>query len=434
MNPKPKILIASTSAGECTGYARVSWHIVNGLAARGWDVVHFGFQRIMPESGRAYDERVTVIDVGQMMGDRMSFGESAFPQIVKAVDPDIVMIYNDCLVITSFLQQLRDAGVTPKKLVIYLDLVHDCQIASLIEPIMNASDMVLVFTPHWKRSLEMRYGHATPIVVVPHGIDGFVSPVDQREARQRLGIPLKGFLIVNSNRNSYRKALDVTIRVFLEVLAKSDGDVFLFLNCNSQSDSGFDFVDIITHECRRVGLDSARVLDHHVLRFQNSGFVSDDVVNLLHNASDVGINTCVGEGFGLCNAEAALLNKPQLVTKTGGLGDLFGDTAIRPIERLALCRGFIPHGGYMDVPDSAEFVRRASFLYLKWKKRGPASLRTEPPFDPATYRWTPILDALNATLVDAVVVAVDAVDAVVGVDGVDAVDAVDVDATNPKKP
>jgi hypothetical protein len=52
-------------------------------------------------------------------------------------------------------------------------------------------------------------------------------------------------------------------------------------------------------------------------------------VNILYNVADIGLNTCDGEGFGLCNFEQAAIGIPQLVPAIGGFRDFFDkDTAI----------------------------------------------------------------------------------------------------------
>jgi hypothetical protein len=53
--------------------------------------------------------------------------------------------------------------------------------------------------------------------------------------------------------------------------------------------------------------------------------LSDTDIYNIYNASDVGLNSCDGEGFGLCNYEHASLGKPQILSKTGGLVDFFND-------------------------------------------------------------------------------------------------------------
>ena len=53
--------------------------------------------------------------------------------------------------------------------------------------------------------------------------------------------------------------------------------------------------------------------------------LSDNDINKYYYVSDVGLNSCDGEGFGLCNYEHASFGRPQIVSKVGGLTDFFSE-------------------------------------------------------------------------------------------------------------
>ena len=53
--------------------------------------------------------------------------------------------------------------------------------------------------------------------------------------------------------------------------------------------------------------------------------LSDEDIEKIYIAAEVGLNSCDGEGFGLCNYEHAALGRPQIVTKVGGLVDYFNE-------------------------------------------------------------------------------------------------------------
>jgi hypothetical protein len=193
------------------------------------------------------------------------------------------------------------------------------------------SDQVWVFSDHWK--------HTFPDAVVPHGVDPNVvgawpadvsgQTVSKRDARRALGLPEDAFLVVNTNRNSYRKACE----------------------------SGYDLPDLVKTSIRRHALDPEAIAS--VIGLQGGGFLTDHALRLLHIASDAGVNTCLGEGFGLCQLEGACLGIPQIATKTGGLVDILRDEPhqlLDPKIHLALPRGFVLHSGTLDIPDSSDLA------------------------------------------------------------------------------
>ena len=385
----PSIVIAATHPQQPTGYARVGCALANELCALKWDVTYFGFQNLAPVSKRYVHPKIRVIDVAHQEHHPESFGEHVLNTVLKDLRPDVLLVYNDVIVVNAFLNAVSPE-TRPPKVVAYVDLVHDDEF--FISSITEKVDLILVFSEHWLTQFPP--GKAT---VLPHGVDDSFVPLDQTACRRALGLPEKGFLVLNTNRNSYRKALDVTIRVFLEtyVAKKCPDDMYLFLNCNHTTESGYDIPHLIYTECRRLGLDAQDIASNKILGMPNAGFLTDIVLNQLYNASDVMMNTCVGEGFGLPHIEGARLGILQLVNATGGLKDIFPDTAIPPIEKLALCRGFVPHGGTMDIPDSKEFGARLGMAYDAWTSHG---VVREFPLNADAYAWARIGHVLSDLL------------------------------------
>ena len=389
-----RVLIAASHPLQCTGYARVGCALANGLAERGVDVIYFGYQNLAPNASRDVHPLVNVIDVGALTQDPWGFGESIIQKVVIDHKIDIVVLYNDVMVVNRFIESVSNV-----KIITYLDLVHDNEDYQLITNINRRSDTIWVFADHWKSHLAKAYGVSPKKVhVLPHGIDACFFPVDQEKARMRLGLPLNGLILLNTNRNSYRKALDLTIKVFLEFYTTTKKDVYLFLNNNANTPSGYDIPGIIVQECRRLGLPSEDIMSRRVLGMPNSGFLSDETLNLLYNACDIGINTCVGEGFGLCNMEHASLGKVQLVNGVGGLNSIFsgntGGVLVKPIASLALCRGFCAHGGTMEIPDVAKMVS----LLEEWHANPAIAVEITKTFVPKRFSWARILDAAAASI------------------------------------
>ena len=382
----PSVLIATTHPLQPTGYARVGAVFANGLCELGWDVTYYGYQNLAPVAKRYIHPRIRVIDVAHHTDHPESFGIEHFPKYLEELKPDVVLLYNDILAINSFLQCIPKT----QKVVSYVDIVHDGENQLLIQNITARSHKIMVFSHHWAK-----YFPSDKTSVIPHGVDTSTFHVkNQVECRRALGLPDHGFIVLNTNRNSYRKALDVTIRVFLESVGAVD-DAYLFLNCNSQCSSGYDIPAIIKYECERLGLDSTHIATTKILGMHNSGFLTDETLNSLYNASDIMMNTCVGEGFGLPQLEGKVLGIPQLVNATGGLKDICAD-AIPPIESLHLCRGFIAHGGIVDIPDSKMFCQRLSEKYQEWQTSG--TVREDYTTLDKRFEWADILTHVHSVL------------------------------------
>jgi hypothetical protein len=70
----------------------------------------------------------------------------------------------------------------------------------------------------------------------------------------------------------------------------------------------------------------------HIISIDKPQLLTDEDINVLYNACDVGINTCDGEGFGLCNFEQAGVGVPQIVPRLGGFIDIFDDDCTLFVE------------------------------------------------------------------------------------------------------
>jgi glycosyltransferase involved in cell wall biosynthesis len=372
---RSRVLIVSTHPALTTGYARIANVVGNYLAGLpDVEVWHFGFEKYPGTylSERFIDPRIRVISVVDRIDPAKDrFGTTLIRDVVyEEVKPDLVLVYNDVVVTCQMLNNFMDPS-RPFKVVSYLDLVYPWECVEFIRHIDRWSDRIFVFSDVWRRHLVGDFGiDQHKVRTFPHGFDAETfRPLDRLEARRRLALGPEDYVVLNTNRNSYRKALDVTIGGFLRFW-KDLGcplGVKLFLNCRLDVTDGYDVPNLIQVECMRLGLDVHQVSNHHILTMGDkaSGLLSDETLNVVYNASDVGLNTCVGEGFGLCNLEGAGLGIPQIVSDVGGLHDIFKDlqgcTVVPPAATMYLARGIDSHGGEISIvraEDVAAALRR----------------------------------------------------------------------------
>ena len=137
--------------------------------------------------------------------------------------------------------------------------------------------------------------------------------------------------------------------------------------------AGYDLVNVIHTECIKQNIDFEQAKTH-ILSPQPdiTGRVPDELLNHIYNACDVGINTAIGEGFGLCNFEHAYLEKPQIVSAVGGLKDIFSKDfsyVVEPIITFSTPNTMDGHNcdiSYCDYKDVAEGMK---FYYHNKDKR-----------------------------------------------------------------
>jgi glycosyltransferase involved in cell wall biosynthesis len=250
------------------------------------------------------------------------FGFNKFREYVETVNPDIIMIYNDPIIINQFIQQTKD--VTKSwKLWVYLDQVYKGADMGLLRNIENAADRIICFTETWKQHLMTRL--TTPnikIDVMEHGVDALVFKpmMDSERAgiRKNLNIPPNARVFLNMNRNSQRKRLDLTIMGFARLLKKfPDAPYHLLMVTGVKPEGGafYQPLQIYLNELELLGLDNLKygtrvsIVD----TTPPTAYFNDEAINQLYNIADVGVNTSNGEGFGLCQLEHMATGAPQVV-------------------------------------------------------------------------------------------------------------------------
>jgi hypothetical protein len=86
------------------------------------------------------------------------FGYNKIHEYLETVNPDVVMIYNDPLVIGKFIESMKhEGGKSSYKLWIYLDQVYTGIAEPLLQLIHGHADRIYCFTDLWKSKF-LEYG------------------------------------------------------------------------------------------------------------------------------------------------------------------------------------------------------------------------------------------------------------------------------------
>jgi D-inositol-3-phosphate glycosyltransferase len=402
-----RILFFATYPTQPTGYARIGNILTNYLANAGHEVHYVGISHYPQQAvERDIHPFIHLIDAlaERKEGSTELYGVDIMCDKINQIKPDIVFIYNDMLVINRIINDFITTNINRTfKLCIYLDLVYDYQRLLYLKNIAVWADLLFVFSDCWKKNM-MEVGFpAEKIAVLPHGFDAdLFRPMNTVNAKLLMGFAADDFVILNTNRNAYRKAHDITIEAFVKFLKKRDYHprIKLFLNLVQESLQGYTILDLIKIVCLKNAVDYEKVVTNHIFIRPSHLFLGDERLNTLYNACDVGINTCLGEGFGLCNLEHACIGKPQIVSEVGALADIFTPeyaTLIKPKADLYLAPMFEDHQGYIHICASDDFVAALDTYYDNrilgsWHGTLARDILTK------KYDWTTILEGLNAKL------------------------------------
>ena len=382
-----RFVLVSTHIDQTTGYAKVSYNLLRQLATLAPKVktYHFGFQRHPAHASiRKVPDGVSVYDAAANEEPKEDgFGFNKIAEYLDMVNPDVVMIYNDPLTIYRFMEGMKyQAGKSPYRLWVYLDQVYEGIAPVLLDGIRRNAERVYCFSEAWKRAF-LEYGPAPDVRVLEHAVDSAVfsrMPSDAKVAtRVSVNIPKDAIVVLNANRNSQRKRLDLSIQGFVRALVKNPRlHLMLVTNLSPQTGAYYDVQRIYMEELNLHGLEAFTYIRNLVLVDTSPpNVIDDDGINQLYNVADIGLNTSDGEGFGLCQLEHLFTGAPQVVTGLASYSAFLNDSvAIQvPATGRAYFAGGMPHGHWYPTfrPEDIASALETMVSQLEEKKAAAAT-------------------------------------------------------------
>lgn len=346
-SPSPRLLAVGPS-NKPAGYARVVTSMLRPLAHR-YDIHQFTYgcdsDGHHPWPLHANRDRTD------------AYGVKALADLIEELRPDLLLIVFDIWLYYVYRQML--AQRFPHLLtVLYCPIDGDDANPDYLGRLRDL-DCLVLFTDFARRVVleaagRMDGGVLPPIEVIPHGVDLDTFRPAAREAddrpdlaasraaARRLLFPDRpeledAFLVLNANQNNPRKRLDLTLEGFARFARGKPDRVKLFLHTNLDEE-GCELRPI----ARRLRIEDRLLWTDARLRSQ---FVSDESLRLIYNACDVGLNTSVGEGWGLVAFEHAATAAAQILPRHSVHEELW-EGAADLVEAAQAVRGrhdFVTH-------------------------------------------------------------------------------------------
>jgi glycosyltransferase involved in cell wall biosynthesis len=282
------------------------------------------------------------------------FGSDRIAELVQRIKPDLVWVTNDFWIGVNLWHQIKELKETiPFKFFCYTP-IDSYGIYPETMPPTQEWDGLATYTRFGAEELE-KAGYSKHIDIVGHGTDSAkFFPMDKMECRKALGVPEDVFIVFNGNRNQPRKRIDLTIKAFIE-FALDKPDARLWLNMGKK-DMGWDLVPLFKRVARDMEYDSVGKLILTSSAFSTENCLPVEQLNQVYNAVDIGLNTCIGEGWGLVNTEHAATGVAQLVPDHTSLKEIFHNVPRIPIESWEVDRNYGLDRGQPSASKAAELL------------------------------------------------------------------------------
>lgn len=259
------------------------------------------------------------------------YGIGRLKEMVK-YHPDLIFILNDAWIVNNYLKEIKEVfKENLPEIVVYMPVDAEGHRNDWYEHFDIVSQLV-VYTQFGKSVVsEAKSELADKIMIIPHGVDSEIFyPIEKQEAREKLfGTVYEqlkdSFIVLNANRNQPRKRIDISANGF-SLFALDKPDTKLYLHCGI-IDTSMDLNEL----SNRYSIQNKLLVTSHTVKGIQR--VSDEMLNLIYNSCDVGINTSLGEGWGLTNIEHAATGNVQIVPDHSACREVFEDVGILiPVE------------------------------------------------------------------------------------------------------
>jgi glycosyltransferase involved in cell wall biosynthesis len=335
---------------------------------------------------------------GVQTGDIYGFGR--LQEVISREHPDIIFILNDVWVIDEYLQVLK--GIFEKgrpRIVVYFPVDAREHTPNWYKN-FDIVDTAVAYTQFGKQVAEIAYPNKD-FKIIPHGYDPkiFHKLPGTKEELKKAVYSAKpefyedSFVVLNANRNQPRKKLWITLEAFKLFSEGKPKNVRLYMHTGIV-DQDIDVGALAT----RFGID-----DRLHLSSLNPGpqQVTDERLNQIYNACDVGVNTSLGEGWGLVPFEHAVTGAPQIVPENSANIEVFGDCGLLvPTTMDEIMPNIMTRGSLVKPEDVAE---RMEWLYQDKGLYTSIATRALNKFSDPKYLWENIAQEWHKVFIDTII-------------------------------
>ena len=364
-----------------TGFSRVNHSIQSNLPKYQYDLYQLGINYY----GDPHDFPVRIFPAatkGQI------YGFNRISELAKH-DFDIIFILNDLWIINEYLKEIKNhfKGKIPK-IVTYMPMDSTMPDRSWFEH-FDIVDKVCVYTQFGYDTVKEVYPKLD-LTIVPHGVDSSTFyKFDKPKIECKMGVYpadklfLDSWIVLNANRNQPRKRNDIAFEGFAQ-FAKDKPKSVKYYHHAGIEDVGWDILRLSNKLGKKYDFNlEERLIVTNMNR--NTQSVTDEQLNTIYNATDVGINASLGEGWGLVNMEHAMTGSVQVVPNHSACKELFNDVGVLIPTSQELCFEKTLTFGRLVTPEA--IAEQLQWVYDHPEEKAELEAKAIEKFTDKKYSW-----------------------------------------------
>jgi len=336
VSSQKRILVIGQTAAP-TGYARIMDALLPRLSGT-FEIEQVAIGAAPAWAAAQSEWPVHVLDGRSATADRLQL-----LRIIRTARPQLLLVSHDLAIVLRFSRVIR--AITPHVRVVAYGPIDGPDIDPGLSRALLDVHRIVTFTPHAaallrgslkREASRVGLGRIPMVNSISLGLDhdvyrplkaratGMSELLDRSTVRNAFFGSDKfrdAFIVLNANRNVIRKRIDLTVEGFANFAARKPSHVFLYLHMWAGQQSVWDLRSLV----RRHAIADRTLFTAEWMR---SPLLSQSELSLLYNSCDVGVNTAVGEGWGLVSWEHAATGAAQLVPDHTACRESWGSAAL----------------------------------------------------------------------------------------------------------
>lgn len=365
-----------------TGFGRVAHSIIGNLDSDVFQVLHLAINYWGDPHGNNW-----MIYPAPIRGN--IYGMDRIQEFQNA-NIDMIFILNDLWMINEYLKEIKNRFKEVPPVVLYFPVDAKEFDARWFEH-FDIVTQAVVYTQFGYDVAKAAAPDGIDFEIIPHGIDTEVfyqMMMDKNEVK-KISYPNNpelqedsSFIVLNANRNQPRKRLDLALKGF-SLFAEGKPENVRYYHHAGIRDVGWNIPKL----AERYGLAKRLLLTSMEEGVQK---IPENRLNLVYNSTDVGLNTSMGEGWGLPSMEHAITGAPQVVSDNSASAEIYHDIGLLvPAEAVQVFERVETEGTVVRPEDVAE---KLELLYTNRELYEELSAKGIEKFSRPEYNWMNIAD------------------------------------------